>query len=335
MMYSLIKPLLFQLEPERAHAVTLVCLSRVYQMGLLSLLPMPKSEPVQLMGLNFPNRIGIAAGLDKNATCVDALAALGAGFVEIGTVTPRPQAGNPKPRVFRIPSAGALINRMGFPNDGMEVIGQRLAQRRGGYICGVNIGKNATTPLDNAVDDYLLCLHRLAGVADYIAVNVSSPNTAGLRSLQAAEQLRPMLVALLEARQQLLPTLGRPLPLLVKLAPDLSDDELSALAALLLELKVDGVIATNTTITRPQGLGAMGEQAGGLSGAPVHPLSLVAIRKLREWLGPDFPIIGVGGITSVDAAKAMRQAGADLVQVYTGLIYRGPVLLRDIARVLR
>jgi dihydroorotate dehydrogenase len=334
-MYAMIKPLLFQLEPERAHAVTLACLKHAHQVGLLSLVPVPKSEPVQLMGLRFPNRIGIAAGLDKNAVCADALAALGAGFVEIGTVTPRPQPGNPKPRVFRIPSAGALINRMGFPNDGMDVIGQRLALRRGGYICGVNIGKNADTALEHAVDDYLLCLRRLASVANYITVNVSSPNTVGLRSLQAAEQLRPMLVTLLDARQHLLPTLKRPLPVLVKLAPDLSDDELRAIAALLLELKIDGVIATNTTLARPAGLGVAGEQAGGLSGKPVHALSLKVVRKLREWLGPGFPIIGVGGIASADEAVAMRQAGADMVQVYTGLIYRGPALLRDIARALK
>lgn len=334
MLYSLIKPALFHLEPERAHALTLSSLNRAYQLGMLSLCPAIKSVPVTLMGLTFPNRIGIAAGLDKNAICVDALAALGAGFVEIGTVTPRPQTGNPVPRVFRIPEASALINRMGFPNDGMDVIGARLRQRHAGYVCGVNIGKNATTPLENATDDYLLCLRHLAPMADYITVNVSSPNTVGLRSLQAAEHLRPMLQSLLRAREELLPALGRDLPMLVKLAPDLSDDDLHAIADLLLELKVDGVIATNTTITRPGRLGALAEQSGGLSGAPVHSLSLAVVRRLRDRLGRSFPIIGVGGICSAKDAQAMRQAGADLVQVYTGMIYRGPTLVREIAAAL-
>ncbi len=334
-MYALIKPLLFQLSPETAHALTLDMLRGAHAAGLVSPWMTPVDDPVSLMGLNFPNRVGIAAGLDKNAACVDALAALGAGFVEIGTVTPKPQAGNPSPRVFRLPKAGALINRMGFPNDGMERIAARLEARKGRGIVGVNIGKNASTPLEQATQDYLTCLRRLAPLADYIAVNVSSPNTTGLRSLQAAEQLKPMLAALMAARDEQLAARARPLPLLVKLAPDLEHDELRAIADVLAAARVDGVIATNTTITRPAGLGPLAEEKGGLSGTPVHELSLKAVRVLRSALGPGFPIIGVGGIASAQAALAMRAAGADLVQVYTGLIYRGPVLISEVARALQ
>lgn len=334
-MYALIKPLLFQLSPETAHALTLDVLHRAHAVGLVSPWVRPVADPVSLMGLSFPNRVGIAAGLDKNAVCVDALAALGAGFVEIGTVTPKPQDGNPAPRVFRLPGAGALINRMGFPNEGMERIAARLEARRGCGIVGVNIGKNASTPLEQATQDYLICLRRLAPLADYITVNVSSPNTTGLRSLQAAEQLRPMLATLVAARDEQLASRSRPLPLLVKLAPDLERDELCAIAEVLATARVDGVIATNTTITRPAGLGALADEKGGLSGAPVHELSLKAVRTLRSALGSGFPIIGVGGIDSAQAALAMREAGADLVQVYTGLIYRGPGLINEVAGALQ
>jgi dihydroorotate dehydrogenase len=286
------------------------------------------------MGLQFANRVGIAAGLDKNAVCMDALGALGVGLVEVGTVTPRAQPGNAKPRVFRLPEADALINRMGFPNEGMESIARRLAKAQFKGVRGVNIGKNASTPLADATGDYVTCLRYLAPQADYIAVNVSSPNTTGLRSLQAADHLRPLLIELLSERARLLPGLGRPLPLLVKLAPDLTDDELQGIAALLAELSLDGVIATNTTISRPTGLGSLAVEAGGLSGRPVHALSLATISKLRGLLGPAFPIIGVGGIGSGTDAIAMRQAGADLVQIYTGLIYRGPGLIREVMRAL-
>ena len=336
-MYSLLKSLLFTLEPERAHALTLTSLNRLNDLGLLSLIA-SKPDPgdaVQLMGLTFPNRVGIAAGLDKNAVCMDALGALGVGFVEVGTATPRAQTGNPAPRIFRLTQAQALINRMGFPNEGMEVIGQRLARATFKGVRGVNIGKNATTSLAEATQDYLTCLRYLAPQADYITINVSSPNTAGLRSLQAAEHLRPMLMSLLEARVQLLPTLQRSLPMVVKLAPDLNDDELQSIAELLLELSIDGVIATNTTLSRPEGLGPLGAETGGLSGRPVHQLSLATVSKLRRLLGPTFPIIGVGGIFSGEDALAMRRAGADLVQVYTGLIYKGPGLIAEIARAMR
>jgi dihydroorotate dehydrogenase len=328
--------MLFTLDPERAHALTLTSLQQLEKSGALSLMCADLQDaPVELMGLKFRNRVGVAAGLDKNAVCINALSALGAGHVEIGTVTPRPQEGNAKPRVFRLPEAQALINRMGFPNEGMDAVLPRLAARKHQAICGANIGKNASTPLEQATDDYLKCMRVLAPQADYITINVSSPNTLGLRNLQATDYLRPMLVALLEERARLLPTLGRALPLLVKIAPDLGDDDLYSMADLFLELRIDGVVATNTTLSRPAGLGSLAEQAGGLSGRPVHPLSLATVRKLRQRLGQGFPIIGVGGISSADDARAMRQAGADLVQIYTGLIYRGPGLIKEVAAALR
>ena len=337
MLYFLLRPLLFTLDPERAHALTFSGLNTLDRLGLAGLLGSAPvaADAVQLMGLTFPNRVGIAAGLDKNAVCVDALGALGVGFVEVGTVTPRAQPGNPKPRIFRLPESSALINRMGFPNEGMEVVAQRLAQSTFQGIRGVNIGKNASTSLTDATQDYLTCLHHLAPYADYIAINVSSPNTTGLRSLQAADQLRPMLHALLEARTKLLPGLQRSLPMVVKLAPDLNDDELQAIAQLLLELSIDGVIATNTTLSRPANIGPLGAETGGLSGRPVHTLSLATVSKLRRLLGPAFPIIGVGGICSGEDAQAMRHAGADLVQLYTGLIYQGPGLVGEVTRAMR
>lgn len=336
MLYPLIKNMLFTLDPERAHALTLTSLQRLEKSGVLSMMCADLQDaPVELMGLKFRNRVGIAAGLDKNAICIDALSALGAGHVEIGTVTPRPQEGNAKPRVFRLLEAQALINRMGFPNEGMDAVLPRLAARKHQAICGANIGKNASTPLEQATDDYLKCMRVLAPQADYITINVSSPNTLGLRNLQATDYLRPMLVALLEERARLLPTLGRGLPLLVKIAPDLSDDDLYSMADLFLELRIDGVVATNTTLSRPSGLGSFAEQAGGLSGRPVHALSLATVSKLRQRLGAGFPIIGVGGISSAEDARAMRQAGADLVQIYTGLLYRGPGLIKAVAAALR
>lgn len=336
MLYPLIKNMLFTLDPERAHALTLTSLQRLEKSGVLSLMCADLQDaPVELMGLKFRNRVGIAAGLDKNAICIDALSALGAGHVEIGTVTPRPQEGNAKPRVFRLLEAQALINRMGFPNEGMDAVLPRLAARKHQAICGANIGKNASTPLEQATDDYLKCMRVLAPQADYITINVSSPNTLGLRNLQATDYLRPMLVALLEERARLLPTLGRGLPLLVKIAPDLSDDDLYSMADLFLELRIDGVVATNTTLSRPSGLGSVAEQAGGLSGRPVHALSLATVSKLRQRLGAGFPIIGVGGISSAEDARAMREAGADLVQIYTGLLYRGPGLIKEVAAALR
>ena len=334
MMYPLLRSLLFQLEPERAHALTLTALNRLHRVGLLRQQVTP-TEPVSLMGLRFPNRVGIAAGLDKNAQCLDALGALGVGFVEVGTITPVPQAGNPGPRVFRLPEAQALINRMGFPNDGMEVIHDRLKVRRFRGVCGVNIGKNASTPLEHATQDYLSCLRKLGPDADYIAVNVSSPNTAGLRNLQATEQLRPMLVALLAERVRMVESMGRPLPIAVKIAPDLTDDDLHSMADLFLELRVDGVIATNTTLAREPVKGMKnGAEVGGLSGAPVRNLSTVVIQQLSKQLQGALPIIGVGGVLSGADAVEKIAAGASLVQIYSGLIYKGPTLVHELCKTL-
>jgi len=337
MLYSALKPFLFSLEPECAHSLTFSLLRAAHRTGVLSLLRASHTDdPVILMGLKFRNRLGIAAGLDKNATCIDALGALGASFVEVGTVTPKAQPGNPSPRIFRIPAATALINRMGFPNDGVEAMCERLGRRQFEGVCGVNIGKNASTSLEQAVDDYVACLRAVATYADYVAVNVSSPNTVGLRNLQAVDHLRPILETLLAERDRQVTQMGRQLPLVVKIAPDLQPEERQQIAMLLLELKLDGVIATNTTLQRPTKwpLGALAEEKGGLSGAPVHEFSLATVRELRRILGSAFPIIGVGGITTVENALAMRAAGADLVQIYTGLVYHGPDLINSTLRAL-
>ena len=335
-MYSVVRPLLFRLEAEQAHRLTLSGLNAAHRLGLLNLLPvaLPTHEPMRLMGLTFPNRVGLAAGLDKNATCVDAMGALGFGFVEVGTLTPRPQAGNPPPRVFRLPRAGAIINRMGFPNQGVEPAVARLKARRFDGVCGVNIGKNASTPLEQATDDYVTALRAVYAVADYITINISSPNTQGLRSLQGGDALRPLLSGLLDARSQLVASTGRRVPLVVKLAPDLSDDELAVTAEVITSLGIDGVIATNTTLDRSkvQGL-EHADRPGGLSGEPLRERALEVVGKLRKLLGPGVPLIGVGGISSAAHARAMLDAGADLIQVYTGLVYRGPALVRELAAV--
>jgi dihydroorotate dehydrogenase len=328
MWYRAIRPALFALEPERAHRLALGTLRLAGHRGAR----VYSAEPVEYMGLQFPNRVGLAAGFDKNAVAVDGLGALGFGFVEVGTVTPRPQPGQARPRLFRLPADEALINRMGFPNEGAEKAAARLRQRRYRGIVGVNIGKNAATPLERAVDDYVSCLRTVRDVADYVVVNVSSPNTTGLRSLQAREQLEPLLTALLQERGQT-PS-GRALPLLLKISPDLSDTELQDIALLLRQLSLDGVIATNTTLSREGLRSPAREQTGGLSGKPLHPLSLRVVRKLRTALGPAFPIIGAGGIDSPQAALEMRAAGADLIQIYTGLIYRGPTLVAQCVRAL-
>jgi len=282
---------------------------------------------VDLMGLHFPNRVGLAAGFDKNARDIDALGRLGFGFIEVGTVTPRPQPGNPRPNLFRLPADEALVNRLGFNNEGAAAAARRLEARRYRGICGVNIGKNFDTPLEDAVKDYARCLRTVYGVADYVTVNVSSPNTPGLRGLQNPNALRPLLLELADLREQLQSAHGKRVPLLVKLSPDLSDEELASIAQQLAELPVEGVVATNTTISRPPGLKSpCAVEAGGLSGRPLHSRSVAVVRALRAALGPDFPIVGVGGIVSPERGVQTRAAGADLLQVYTGLIYRGPGL---------
>jgi dihydroorotate dehydrogenase len=331
-MYPLARSLLFALDAEQAHRLTLASLRVGHRLGLLSHVAATQSAPpVALMGLNFANRIGLAAGFDKNATCVDAMGALGFGFVEVGTLTPKPQAGNPRPRIFRLPQARAVINHMGFPNAGVVAAVAQLRRRRFTGVCGVNIGKNAATPLAQATSDYVTGLQAVYEYADYVSINISSPNTQGLRELQHSEQLRPLLQALLETRAQLAQRVGWRVPLLVKLSPDLSATDLATTAQVIRELELDGVIATNTTLDR-QSVAALpqAQRPGGLSGEPLRERSAAVVRRLRELLGPDMPLIGVGGISSAADAAAMLGAGADLIQVYTGLIYRGPGLVREL-----
>jgi dihydroorotate dehydrogenase len=336
-MYALARSLLFALDAERAHGLTLAGLRVSHRLGLLGLAAESQpGQPVELMGLTFANRIGLAAGFDKNATCVDAMGALGFGFVEVGTLTPRSQAGNPRPRVFRLPRARAVINRMGFPNDGVAAAAIRLRRRRYTGVCGVNIGKNAATPLEQAADDYVTALRTVYEYADYVTINISSPNTQGLRQLQEGNQLRPLLQALLDTRAELAERVGWKVPLVVKLSPDLAADDLAATAEVIRELSLDGVIATNTTLDRA-GVAALphADRPGGLSGAPLRERAATVVRDLRVLLGPDMPLIGVGGISSAADAAAMLAAGADLIQVYTGLIYRGPALVRELVAATR
>jgi len=331
-MYALARALLFALDAEAAHQVTLTGLRVAHRLGVLGVLAADQpAQPVELMGLSFANRIGLAAGFDKNAACVDAMGALGFGFVEVGTLTPQGQPGNPKPRVFRLPKARAVINRMGFPNAGVAAAIGHLRTRRYTGVCGVNIGKNAATPLEEATFDYVTALQAVYEYADYVTINISSPNTQGLRQLQEGEQLRPLLQALLATRAELAQRIGWQVPLLVKLSPDLSSDELAATAQVIRELGLDGVIATNTTLDRAAVAGLRhAQRPGGLSGEPLRERSLAVIGQLRRLLGADMPLIGVGGISSAADAAAMFAAGADLIQVYTGLIYRGPGLVREL-----
>lgn len=331
-MYSLLRTALFKLEPERAHALALSAAQLAYRAGALSK-GARQSQPTTVMGLHFANRIGLAAGFDKNGRYVDALGALGFGCIEVGTVTPRAQSGQPLPRLFRVPQAQALINRMGFPNDGADAVAPRLARRRFKGVCGVNIGKNATTPNERAIDDYVSCFRVVAPVADYVAVNVSSPNTRDLRDLQQVDQLQPILEALLAERDGLNAASGRRVPMLVKISPDIARDELASVASLASRLGIDGVIATNTTVTRPALHCAVATEQGGLSGAPLRLLALDAVRTLRSVLASQVAIVGVGGIASPQDATAMRAAGADLLQIYTGMIYRGPALIGQLSAV--
>jgi dihydroorotate dehydrogenase len=329
-LYPLLRPAMFALPPEHAHSIALTTLQRAHSLGLVRVPPPDPRAAVCVLGLQFPNRVGLAAGFDKNARYIDALGALGFGFVEIGTVTPRPQPGQPRPRLFRVVESAALINRMGFPNEGAVAIAARLARRRFAGVCGVNIGKNAATPIAQAIDDYLECFRVVAPHADYVAINVSSPNTAGLRQLQEADQLRPIACALVEARRQLQGATARRVPLLVKVSPDLPPADLVRSARLACEAGIDGIIATNTTLNRSGISPRWRSQAGGLSGAPLRPLALQAVQLLRTALGASVPIVAAGGIDSARHARDAFDAGADLVQLYTGLIYRGPGLVREV-----
>lgn len=331
-LYPSVRPFLFALSPERAHALALSSLQLAHRLRIVRRPRDEDRQAVVFMGLRFPNRVGLAAGFDKNARYIDALGSLGFGFIEVGTVTPRPQSGQSPPRLFREPQHRALINRMGFPNDGADAVVARLARRRYPGVLGINIGKNATTPIEKAIDDYVSCYRLLAPHADYVAVNVSSPNTQGLRQLQQIDQLRPILESLLEEGRHLEAKRGRHTPLLAKIAPDLSSDELTAIASLLVDLGIDGVIATNTTLSRPAGLEE--SERGGLSGAPLLDLSRNTIRHLKSYSKNRLVIVAAGGILSVDDAKGSLEAGADLVQVYSGLIYRGPALVRELREAL-
>ena len=337
-MYGFARPFLFGLDAERAHALTLQALEAAYRSGLNPLVSRrPAPFPTKVFGLTFPNPVGLAAGLDKNGAHIDALLALGFGFIEIGTVTPRPQEGNPKPRMFRIPEHRAVINRLGFNNDGVDALVRNVeaAKRRGGLL-GINIGKNKDTPNESAEDDYLLCMERVYPLADYITVNISSPNTAGLRELQEEQSLR-RLISILRYMQELLGAKhGKRIPMLVKIAPDLSDSDIDAAGRVLADLQVDGVIATNTTVSRIAVAGARhADEAGGLSGQPLMGLSTMVLRKLRTRLPESIPLVGVGGILSGADAVTKMAAGASLVQCYTGMVYRGPALVHECVEAIR
>jgi len=335
--YALTRPFLFGLDPERAHELTLDAIAHLQNTPLQCLWAQARvDDPVTLAGLKFPNRVGLAAGLDKNGRCIDGLGAMGFGFIEVGTVTPKAQPGNPQPRMFRLPQAQALINRLGFNNLGLPAFLDNVRRahsfRRAGGVLGLNIGKNAATPIENAVDDYLIGLEGVYPHADYVTVNISSPNTKNLRALQSDAALDALLGALVERRAALATRLGRTVPMFLKIAPDLDATQVRVIAATLQRHGLDGVVATNTTIARDavQGL-PHAEEAGGLSGAPVLAASNAVIRQLRAELGAGFPIIGAGGVMSGADAQSKIAAGADLVQIYTGLIYQGPALVRAAA----
>ena len=328
MLYSLARPLLFSLAPERAHELTLSLLKSTHKMGLMR--QNVPEKPVICMGIQFPNPVGLAAGLDKNGAYIDALADLGFGFIEIGTITPRPQAGNPHPRLFRLPKAKAIINRMGFNNDGVDKLIENVKASKFKGILGINIGKNADTPVENAVDDYLICLEKVYNYASYITVNISSPNTKNLRSLQSGDALTELLSTLKKRQLELAEENSHYVPLVLKVAPDLEAEDVQFISKQLIEFKIDGLIVTNTTLSREgvEGL-PFAEEAGGLSGAPVFEKSTACLTAFSKALNGEVPLIGVGGILSGEQAVAKREAGASLVQVYSGLIYTGPDLVKD------
>jgi len=334
MFYSLIRPLLFRLDPETAHNLTLDGLNLLRKSGLLGLLgSAPVCRPRTVMGLTFPNPVGLAAGLDKDGACIAALAALGFGFIEIGTVTPRPQPGNPQPRLFRLPQANAIINRMGFNNLGVDNLLENVRRARYRGILGINIGKNFDTPIEQAAEDYLIGLRKVYPHASYVTVNISSPNTKNLRQLQQSDELGKLLGQLKEEQLKLAQQHGKYVPLTLKIAPDLDTEQIIAIADLLLQFEIDGVIATNTTLARNgvEGL-EHGAETGGLSGTPVRSKSTAVVKQLSMALEGKIPIIGVGGILNALDAEEKLAAGAALVQIYSGLIYRGPGLIREICR---
>lgn len=334
--YSLASPLLFQFDAEAVHDFTLKSLRAAERMGALKLYPSsPVCQPRQVMGITFPNPVGLAAGLDKNAAVIDGMAALGFGFIEVGTVTPRPQPGNPKPRLFRVEEAQGVVNRFGFNNLGVDnlIANVKAAKYKG--VLGINIGKNFDTPNERAVDDYLICMRKVYPYASYITVNISSPNTKNLRALQEKEALSSLLAMLKQEQLKLADVHGRYVPIALKIAPDLELDQVNEIADLLIAHKIDAVIATNTTLSREAVQGMKNaDEAGGLSGAPVREKSTIVIQQLSQRLQGALPIIGVGGILSGADAVEKIAAGASLVQVYSGLIYKGPKLVHDICSAL-
>lgn len=348
--YALARPFLFSLDPETAHELTLHALAGMQGTPLqLAYCAGRVDDPIELAGLTFPNRVGLAAGLDKNARCIDGLGAMGFGFVEVGTVTPLAQTGNPKPRMFRLPKAEALINRLGFNNEGLgafianvkrsSLYRQRqnpAASKMSPMLLGLNIGKNAATPIENATDDYLACLDGVYPYADYVTLNISSPNTKNLRALQSDEALDSLLGAIAQRREALNQQHGKRVPIFVKIAPDLDQTQLQMIADTLQHHRMDGVVATNTTLSREAVTGLPhATEAGGLSGAPLLALSNRIITQLRSALGQRFPIIGVGGVMTADDAVSKIRAGADVVQIYTGLIYQGPKLVKQAAALIQ
>lgn len=333
-LYQLVRPVLFRLDAEVAHHVTLAGLRWAERAGLAALLsPPPGGTPVRVMGLDFPNRVGLAAGLDKAGNCVDGLGALGFGHLEVGTITPRPQPGNPRPRLFRLVERNAVINRMGFNNPGLDRALSNIAGRKWRGVLGFNIGRNFDTPNERAADDYLAGLRGAAGRADYVAVNISSPNTKGLRDLQQEDALRHLLRSLKDEQDRLAQQSGAYTPLALKIAPDLEPDHAKTLAALFLAEKIDAVIAANTTLSR-EGVADLvtARESGGLSGAPVREKSTALLRLLKSEVGDALPLIGVGGILSAADAREKLEAGASLIQLYTGLIFRGPALVAETAQ---
>jgi dihydroorotate dehydrogenase len=336
-LYALARPFLFCLEAERAHDLALASIEAAWRTGMGGLLAArPPPLPVEAFGLRFPNPVGLAAGLDKNGAHVDALAALGFGFIEVGTTTPRPQPGNPKPRMFRLPAQGAVINRLGFNNAGVEALARNIERARFAGVLGVNIGRNRDTPNERATEDYLACLERVYARASYVTVNISSPNTQGLRDLQEEETLRRFVGTLREAQERLGARHGRRTPMLLKIAPDLSEAQLDAIAGVVAASGIDGLVCTNTTVDRSEVAGAPhADEAGGLSGRPLFARSTAVLRGLSARLGGRVPLVGVGGIASGADAAAKVQAGATLVQFYTGLVYRGPALVGECIEALR
>lgn len=335
-MYSLIRRALFIADPETAHGLALEGLRLGYGVGATHLLCKTRSLPVTVMGLQFPNPVGMAAGMDKNGDYIDALGSVGFGFIEIGTITPRPQPGNPKPRIFRLEKANAMINRLGFNNKGVDYLVQQVKKRRFSGILGINIGKNFDTPNDKAADDYLVCLEKVYPHADYITINISSPNTRGLRDLQDAEQFDSLLAALNNRRLELADEHQKRVPLVIKVAPDLEDEQVPGMAQAVIENEFDGLIATNTTISRDAVKGMRhADEQGGLSGAPVKDKANHVLAEFRAHLPPEIALIGTGGITQGADAAEKIELGADLVQFYTGFVYKGPDLVADSLKAIK